>query len=326
MRTGLTAILVLLSAAAAASAQGWADKMFEDGLSHDFGTVARGTQLKHSFTITNIYAVRMEITEIKSGCGCVSATAAKRVLEPHEKTTIDVSMDGKRFQGPKTVWVRVKVGPDYVSTAELKVSANSRGDVVLNPGEVSFGSVTQGQTPTKEIDVEYAGVVRWQVTDVVVGDAPYAASVKETYRKQGQVGYRLTVTLKSDAPAGVLKHTLYLKTNDQASPTVPVLVEATVQSSLTAAPSPMNLGTVKVGETYKRLVVVRGGKIFRVTGVDGLGEGIDLASAPAGTESEVQYVNFKCTFDKPGPFRRELKIKTNAQDAPVTVVIEGTAK
>jgi len=300
--------------------------MFPNGLSRDFGTVARGAQLKHSFTIKNIYAVRMEITSIKVGCQCVTATAAKRVLESNESTTLQVRMDGRRFQGAKTVKVSVTVGPEYVSTAELKVSANSRADVVFNPGGVNFGSVAQGQTPTQAIDVEYAGVLRWQVTDVVVGDAPYTATVKESYRRQNQVGYRLSVTMKGDAPAGVLKHTLYLKTNDQTSPMVPVLVEANVQSALTAQPSPMNLGTVKVGETLKRLVVVRGGKIFRVTGVEGLGEGVDLAAAPAGAESEVQYVTFKCTFDKAGTFRRELKIKTNIQDSPVSVIIEGTAK
>jgi len=37
-------------------------------------------------------------------------------------------------------------------------------------------------------------------------------------------------------------------------------------------------------------------------------------------------VTFKCTFDKAGTFRRELKIKTNIQDSPVSVIIEGTAK
>src|SRR4051812_4614826 len=217
MRTWLpTLLLVLTGAASSASAQGWADKMFDKGLSHDFGIIAKGTQLKHEFTITNIYAVRMEITSIKSGCGCVTATAAKRVLAPRESTTLSVSMDGRRFQGPKTVTVRVTVGPEYVSTAELKVSATSRGDVVFNPGEVNFGTVAQGLTPTQTIDVEYAGSLKWQVTEVAVGDAPYSVTVNEVYRRPGQVGYRLGVTLKADAPAGVLKHDLYLKTNDQA--------------------------------------------------------------------------------------------------------------
>jgi hypothetical protein len=106
---------------------------------------------------------------------------------------------------------------------------------------------------------------------------------------------------------------------------VAVLVEANVQSTLTVAPSALNLGTVNTGVTMTRRVVVRGGKVFRVTGVEGLGEGVELGAAPAGTDSEVQYVEFKCTFDKAGAFRRELKIKTNLQDAPVSVVIEGTA-
>src|SRR5436305_13958242 len=99
MRNAVLTLTVLTLTAAPASAQGWAEKMFKDGLTHDFGSVPRGAQLFHRFTITNIYAVRMEITNISSGCGCVTATAAKRVLEPRESTTIDVSMDARRFTG-----------------------------------------------------------------------------------------------------------------------------------------------------------------------------------------------------------------------------------
>src|SRR5215207_8533712 len=166
------ALLMLAVGPAMVSAQGWAEKMFRDGdklvLSHDFGTIARGTQLKHSFKLTNIYAVRMEITSIKSGCGCVTATAGKRVLEPRESTTLEVTMDGRRFNGAKTVSVRVTVGPEFISTAELKVIANSRSDVVFNPGEITFGTVSRGQTPTQTLDVEYAGQLRWEVSDAVV--------------------------------------------------------------------------------------------------------------------------------------------------------------
>src|SRR5262245_6194175 len=107
MRNWNLAIGVLLIATASASAQGWAEKMFKGGLTHDFGTQPRGAQLEHSFTITNIYAVRMEITSLKSGCGCVTATAPKRVLEPRESTTINIRMDSRRFSGAKTVAVRV---------------------------------------------------------------------------------------------------------------------------------------------------------------------------------------------------------------------------
>ena len=323
MSKAILAVAVLALAAASASAQGWAEKMFKDGASHDFGSVPRGAQLFHRFTITNIYAVRMEITGVKSGCGCVTANPAKRVLEPRESTTIDVNMDARRFTGPKTVGIRVTVGPEYTSSAELKVTANSRADIVFNPGQVSLGTVTRGQTPEQEIDVEYAGVLNWQVSEVIAKDAPLDVTIKELYRRPGQVGYRLKVTLRPDAPVGNLKQDLFLKTNDPGSPLVPVLVEATVQTAVTASPGTLSLGVVKKGELLVRRVVVRSSaKPFLVLAVEGATDGITVEKSS--TAAPVQTVTFKCLFNNPGAFKRELKIKTDLQDMPVGVVIEGT--
>ena len=327
MRHGILALLAVVLASVSASAQSrpWAEKMFKDGLTHDFGTVPRGAQLSHRFVITNIYGVRMEITSVKSGCGCVTATAAKRVLEPLESTTIDVTMDARRFTGGKTVGITVTVGPDYVSSAQFRVTANSRADIVFNPGEVSFGTVTRGQAVSQIIDVEYAGALAWQVTEASAKELPLDLSLSELYRRPGQVGYRLKVTLKADAPVGTLKGDVFLKTNDPASPLLPVLVEATVQSAITVAPSVVNLNTVKIGETLTRRVVVRGNKPFRVTKVECSGDGITFEQPTSGTAAQVQVVSFKCQFSKAGDFKRELKITTDLQDTPVVVTIDGSA-
>jgi hypothetical protein len=326
MRHALVALIVVGVATASASAQSpWAEKMFKDGLSRDFGSVPRGAQLAHRFVMTNIYAVRMEITSLKSGCGCVTATAGKRVLEPREATTIDITMDARRFTGPKTVGITITVGPDFISSAQLRVSANSRSDIVFNPGQVSFGTVTRGQTVTQVIDVEYAGILDWQVMEASAKDLPVEAKLQELYRRPGQVGYRVAVTLKPDAPVGTLKGDLFLKTNDSASPLLPVLVEATVQSNITVAPEAVSLGTVKVGDTLTRRVVVRGNKPFRVLQVEGLGEGVTLDPAPSSTAALVQVLSFKCQFTKAGEFKHEVKIKTDLQDAPATLTIDGSA-
>jgi hypothetical protein len=326
LRHALVALFVVAFGVTPASAQSaWAEKMFKDGLSHDFGSVPRGAQLSHRFVITNIYAVRMEITNITPGCGCVSATPAKRVLEPRESTTIDVTMDTRRFTGPKTVGISVTVGPDFISTAHLRVSANSRADIVFNPGQVSFGTVTRGQTASQVIDVEYAGVLDWQVTEASAKDLPVEVSLSELYRRPGQVGYRVRVTLKPNAPLGPLKGDLFLKTNDPASPLLPVLVEGVVQANLTVAPATLNLGAVKVGETLTRRVVVRGTKPFRVMKVEGMTEGMQVDPPPSATPAPVQVVSFKCVFRKPGDFKHEVKIQTDLQEAPVVVTIEGSA-
>jgi Protein of unknown function (DUF1573) len=325
MKRPLLAWLTLLIGAAAAPAQGWANKLFKDQHTHDFGTVPRGAQLFHRFTLTNIYAVPLEITEIRSSCGCVSATAATRVVQPRGTTTIDVSMDGRRFSGPKTVVLYVTVGPKFVSTAELRVTANSRADVVFNPGQVSFGLVAPGQTPSQTVDVEYAGSLDWRVTEVLTSGAPFDAELKELYRQPGQrVGYQVKVTLKSDVPSGVLKREMHLRTNDPASPLISVLVEANVQTMLSVVPGVLRFGQVRPGETLLRKVIVQGKTPFRVVGVDGLGDGLVLGAEPSPSAAAVQTLTFKLTPAQPGELRRQLTIRTDLQGGSVALAVEGT--
>src|SRR5262245_36337050 len=121
MRNAVLALVALAAGAAVCPAQSWADKLFKDGIVHDFGSVARGAQLFHRFPITNIYAVPLQIIDVHTSCGCATANPSSRLLQPREVGFIDVSMDGRRFTGAKSIRVSVTVGPEYTSTAELQV-------------------------------------------------------------------------------------------------------------------------------------------------------------------------------------------------------------
>lgn len=329
MRQALFAMLALTLTASAAPAQGWANKLFPSGTAHDFGTVPRGAQLLHRFTVTNIYAVPLEFTQVRVSCGCSTATPSKKVLGPRESGTIDVSMDGRRFNGAKTITVHVTVGPTYVSTAELRVTANSRADVVFNPGGVVFGTVAAGQTPTQPVDVEYAGTLDWRVTEALAKDAPFSVELNELYRRQPrpgmhQVGYRVKVTLKADAPAGALKREVHLRTNDPTSPLISVLVEANVEASLSVSPSPLRLGAVQVGQAVQRRVVVRGKTPFRVLAVDGLGDGLSLGAELSPTPALVQTLTFRCQPGQAGAYLRSVRLRTDLQNAAIPLNIEGS--
>lgn len=323
-RNAALAMIALAWGAAVAPAQddNWANKLFKGTTGHDFGSVPKGAQLYHRFTMTNIYAVPLEITNVRTSCGCVTPTTSAQTLQPRETAYLDIKMDTRVFTGPRTVSVYVTVGPQFISTATLRVSANSRSDVVFNPGQISFGVVSRGETPSQSIDVEYAGTLDWKVSEVVKNGAPLDVSLEEVYRRPGQVGYRVRATLNRDAPAGQLKQELLLKTNDPASPLVPVLVEGTVQASLTVVPSPVSLGQPKVGETLTQRIVVRGARNFRVVGVDGLGEGLDV-DIPTKAAS-IQILTLHVKPGKAGEFRRKLDIKTDLEkEGPVTVSVEG---
>ncbi len=324
MRNGVLALLLLIVAATASRAEAWAEKMFKDSPAHNFGTVPYGAQLFHRFTVTNIYAVPLKITNVRSGCKCGTVAASTDAIAPNKTGWVDVSMDASMFKGAKSIIIYVTIGDDdHSSTAEVKVSATARGDIVFNPGAITFGNVSAGETPKKTIDVEYAGDLEWKVTDIVTNEAPVEASFKELYRKPRAVGYQITVKLKSDAPAGALKQELFLKTNDPASPLVALVVDANLQASLTVAPDKFSLSNVQIGEESLRRVVVRGSKPFTIKDVDGLGDGIELEK-PLATEPDARHtLTFKCKFDKEGDIKRKLSIKTDLQDKPLLVSIEG---
>ncbi len=323
MRKAILALLALALAVPAARAQGWAEKMVTGPLEHNFGTVPRGAHLVRRVTITNIYAVPMDVT-FKSGCGCVTVSPLQLALQPRQVAVVELRMDASRFIGAKSVGVRMSVGPQFVSNALLKVSASSRGDVVFNPGEVNFGTVSRGQTPTQTVDVEYAGVLPWQVQEVVTRGAPFKADATLLYRRPGQVGYRLKVTLKPNAPAGRLSHVVFLRTNDPASGLVPVLVEANVQTPLEVTPAALNLGAVKLNAPLVRRVVLKGNQPFRVVSVEGLGEGVTLGSPLSDTEAGRQTVVFHCRFASAGEAHRTFRIRTTLQDEPVVVTLDAS--
>lgn len=337
MRKAFVALLALAALApATASAQAWAEKMFKDKdakdnpLVHDFGSVPRGAQLFHRFKITNIYAVPMEITNLHPSCGCGSAKATKTTLQPRESGFIEVTLDTKRFTGLKNVTISVTVGPEFTSTADLRLSFNSRADVVFNPGQVSFGVVARGKaTDKQEIDVEYAGALDWKVTEVVTNNAPVEVTFKEWYRRAGktsanEVGYKISVALKADAPAGPLKQDFFLKSNDPGTPLLPVLVEAMVQAPLSASPEKAEMGAVPVGQAATKKIIVKGNKAFRIVGFEGQ-DGVVTAESPEGA-GETHIVTIKWQPAKAGEIKQQLTIKTDLdKDATITVPVEGNA-
>jgi uncharacterized protein DUF1573 len=334
MRKALLALVATAMAAGPVCAQEeWANKLFEER-SKDFGTHPRGVQLKHSFKLTNIYKVPLDLTNIRVTCGCVTYTTSKKSLMPNETATLDINMDTTKWPGGhKLINIYVTVGPQFVSTATLTVQAVSRQDVTFNPGTVNFGVVGKGQTPTQTIDVEYAGNLPWRINEIVKNaSAPFTVKAEELYREDpkpggllkkaqaGRVGYRLTLALKADTPTGPFKQELLLKTNDGDTPVLTVVAEGKIQATLTVNPSKVNLGTLKVGDTKSAKVFVVGQRAFRITGVEGHGDGLKVELPGEAKESQVLTFSFEAKAA--GNIRRQVRIRSDQDNETVVVTIE----
>lgn len=317
----------------------WANKFFLPGIEknpgqaappvivHDFGTMPHGTLGVHKFRITNVYDVPMQVIDIRRSCGCLTAEPPQRVLQPMESAELVVTMDTAKFSGANAQTIYVTFGPQFISTAVLRIQGVSRADVNLSPGRVDFGNVAQGAKAVQNITVDYQGRQRdWKVLGVVPSPSPFDVEVKQV--AGGFVGtkYQVAVSLKADAPAGPISDVITLKTSDPTYPLVQINVAGTVLAPLSLSTNLVQFPKLRVGDTPASFkVMVRATEPFRIQSQPDDGDGVSIEAFPAA--APVQIVTVKFNPAKPGVVRKEVRLKTDLKGgAFATLTIQGDAE
>jgi hypothetical protein len=269
MRSHYGVMLMWVLSGSVVSAQDWARRMF-DHTQHDFGVVASGTRPEHRFPIENIYKEEAHILSVISNCGCTNPTPTKTTLKTLEKAELIATVDTRNFSGQKDVAIKVRFDRPFPAEVILNVSCHIRGDVVMQPGTIDFGSVNQGTAVERRASLVYAGRPGWKIIAVEVNNSHLHVQLTESGRGEGKVTYDLVVALKNDTPSGYIKDQLVLLTNDLNSRTgrVPVAVEGLVMPGITVRPSPLVMGVVTIGDRVTRQLVAQSVKPFRVLNVE----------------------------------------------------------
>jgi hypothetical protein len=318
MRFALTALLALvLGLPAAAEAGDWTDAVFPER-THDFGTVARGSKVRHSFKLINSTSQEIHIASWKPKCGCTEVKVGSRDVPPGTQTVIEAVLDTTNFNGPKSSGLTVFLDKPSAASVDLGFTSFIRSDVTLNPGQVDFGTVNRSKGPKLELTLTYAGAQPgWAVTGLGTISDDIVAEARESGRTPGgPVNYALTVTLKPSAPVGIFKDEITIKTNDPAAPSIPVSVSAVAQSNVVVSPSVINFGTIKAGQTLQKTVLVRSAQPFQLKEIKPGQPDLsvpDLGSTAKGLHSIT--LTFKAP-DRPGPYHTTVEFETDLKDEP----------
>ncbi len=69
--------------------------------SHDFGTVARGSKVRHSFPVVNSTDQPIHIKSYRAKCGCTDVRLGARDIPPGTQTVVEAVIDTTNFHGYK---------------------------------------------------------------------------------------------------------------------------------------------------------------------------------------------------------------------------------
>jgi hypothetical protein len=267
-----------LAGGAEAQELSWAHKMFSE-LRHDFGTVPRGADVRHSIAVKNVYQETVRIVNVGTTCGCTAAKPSQEVLKTGETAYVEVVMNTVKFSRQKDSNVDVTLsftdarGLSSTKAVRIPISAYIRPDVVLEPGGVNFGSLDAGTGGERRITVSYAGRGDWHVRDVQVNSPYLQAEVVQTHRAPAASGdttvrYDLIVKVQPNAPLGNIRDRLTLVTNDVANPQIPLLVEARIEPDIVVSPGTLPLGDIVPGSERTYTVIIKGKKPFAIEKIE----------------------------------------------------------
>jgi rhodanese-related sulfurtransferase len=153
--------------------------------SHDFGTVAKAAKTEHRFLFENPYNQPIHVRSVRTSCGCTTPIIQTEMVPPGGQGSILARFNTVTHSGARAATVTVSFDKPSFGEVQLQVKGYIRTDVVFQPGEVSFGSIPQGESKSLEILVDYAGKPTWQITGVRCDESCIQIEKEENSRPAG---------------------------------------------------------------------------------------------------------------------------------------------
>ena len=341
--TLMLVLLVALSAVAQQSETAASDKAprltLVDPIK-DFGTVAKGEKLTHTFQIKNNGTADLEILAARPACGCTVADFDK-VIKPGQTGKITSAVDTAAFSGPISKSVTLETNDPVAPTAQITISATVKPYVEIHPvGYVRY-NLLQGETDSQTLtmyseETEPFEIVRvetpqdWIKVDYKKLDTPLP-----NLGRQGQAQYGLIFTVGGpDARTGPLSERVRIVTNSKHQPEYFVSVTGVIRPTYRVDPAGgINFGEVAPNEpNATRSFVVKSlnfktPEAFVVTKAESNVPGVRAAVKPAAAKGEYEITLAVDDKAKAGNIDGIVKVYTNDKVRPVAdVPVRGVIK
>jgi hypothetical protein len=316
-----SALILFLTALPSPAVAGWGwTSSLAGKTEHSWGTVERGAQLSHQFTITNTTGKEMRIKSVTPSCHCVSPMVADYAIPPGGSTIIDARMNTSSFLGSKTVTITVTFDRPRRGELQFRVSAVSSGGANATSTEIDFGVASVGQPLEKKLHLDFTGAADRKIEALEFNKERVAASYKELERSADRVRYELTLALPPNLPIGQIEEKLRIKTNDPKHPETFVVAKVRVEGQITMVPDSFKIDNLGPGDKVMRNVIIKSAVPFKVVQVNNT-LGMFAVARSGGDDKTVQLLSI--TFTAPpdaGAIPDHLEFLTNLPDGKPIVL------
>ncbi len=140
MRIVLSLIfLVICSSVALAAPQ-----LVAEQLNYDFGEIVQGDQLEYTFRFRNAGDEILQISNVRSSCGCTAALLSARRIGPGEMGELQARFDSTNFRGAVTKTITMESNDPQTPELSFSLFGQIKAELLTQPERVRWGRVVAG--------------------------------------------------------------------------------------------------------------------------------------------------------------------------------------
>ncbi|MFI4882122.1 MAG: DUF1573 domain-containing protein [Phycisphaerales bacterium JB064] len=243
----------------------------------DLGNILDTEPASGTIRFRNAGNAVLMVPSVNTTCGCTVTELPKNEFAPGESVELTVTFDPTgKTPGKHEQTVTFRTSDRANPMVAVKVRANVRPLVAIEPAQVNLGSVTKHTR--KETLISLTGLQSdfeaFHVTLVGEGAKYFDVDIlgTDTLEQDGETVARtdILLSLRDDAPPGRAQALAVIRTNDDRRKVLTVPIGAQVEGDVVTNPSRMSLGNLSVGRSLEEVIEVRHGRNepFKITGVE----------------------------------------------------------
>lgn len=250
-----------------------------DTATHDFGTISDEKSVSFKFTFKNTGLAPVNITNIRTSCGCSAATADndKRNYAPGESGAITITFDPRGRRGEERKLITIETDSKTNPNIELNLRSLVLPRLLVEPSTIYFGEVPikeQGRTQEFSITSRVAG---FEVTKIVANHPE--VKIETLGKDQVDIGgekvdrLKFRVSMPNNLPLDHWNGVLTITTNDKTTPSMTVPMLAIVVGELKLQPPRIlvRMSGPNQGWNGEAVVMSRDNQAFSILGVEPVG-------------------------------------------------------
>ena len=234
---------------------------------YDFGFVVRGEIVAKEFLIQNHGSSQLDISLVKTSCGCSAVFLEGKTVLPGSSTLLDVDFDSSDFLGEvhKTVFIYSNdpEHPEY----SLTFTAIVKSIVETKPAQINLGTLISIGKNGKDFPFQVSFFSdKATISDLEFNSRFYNVSCGLRQQQNDAYVYNCRLTVKPDIPVGSIMEELIIHTNIPEQPFFKMQIFGIFKDVFEVLPMLVDYGELSSHKKARKTVTIRrtDGKPFNI--------------------------------------------------------------